>query len=145
MQRESESLKDLNKIVERTQMTELSEMLNKFWQDPVKQRWLIDSEKLIASALDLFNKDPEILLNDKEYLQKMKEAQKIALEIQKSMQAVGPQQPTDAQQTPMWEWQAAWASPYNANPEPQPQELQAMQTPQPQQMDVASILKAAQE
>lgn len=47
-QRDSESLKDVNKIVERSQMAEFINFTNAFAQDPTKQRWLLDNEKLLA-------------------------------------------------------------------------------------------------
>ena len=83
---ESESLKDINKIVERSQMTEFINFANAFAQDPVKQRRLMDNEKIISDGLELFNKDPNILMNDKAYLEKLKKAQEEAMKIQQEMQ-----------------------------------------------------------
>lgn len=64
--------------------------MNAFANDPVKQRWIADNEKLLSSGFDLFNKDPSCLLSDEAYMKKVEEAQKMAQKMQEAQQIMSP-------------------------------------------------------
>ena len=81
----SESIKEMNKIVERQQFLELLKVLQTVGNDPVTGRWLIDMPKLAAVAIDLFNQDLELLLEDDDYVKQLKWAEQIKIKLQKEI------------------------------------------------------------
>jgi len=149
-ERDSESIRDINKVVERSQLAQLTSFLKTFWQDPITQRRMIDSEKLLQQWVDLFNWDPGTILTNEEYQKKVIASQKDAIKIQKELQKFQQKElwvtwrwPENAEGGE-WHWPlpAAWSS-YNASwatKDPNQAPL-----PETWWVDMSSILKQANE
>lgn len=85
---DSESIREMNKIVERQQFLELLKVINLVGKDPTSGKWLINMTKLAEVALDLFNQDLWLLLDDKEYLKQLVDAEKLKLDLQDAVRAL---------------------------------------------------------
>ncbi len=162
---DSESIRDINKVVERSQLQELTSFLTTFGNDPISWKRFIDNEKLIAEGLDLFNKNPDILLTDKEYQSKMKKAQTEAIKMQSELSKyqqdlAGEQQQWQQQdwgnqammQAMQWWWWAPtqewWSGPAPQAPVPGSNVNSNLEEGSPNEaaaMWVASILKQVNE
>jgi len=140
---DSESIRDVNKVVERSQLRDLTEFLKTFGNDPHTGQWLIDTRKLLEEWLILFNQPQDILINDKEYLAKLKKHQEATMtvkaELQKYQEKLN-QKNWWGQYPNQWWWQTT--SNYNQS---WWENINDWNVQQPKQYDVASILKAANE
>lgn len=165
---EFESIKDINRIIERWQFPDLVSAVKTLGQDPIDGRRQIKNDQLLKSGLDLFNQNPDIVLNEEEYYQKVLDAKKKWIDLQQAIQSyyneVVPPQPQ--QQWPegtggQWQFspeqQAAYAQKWeqmraenaagrsNYSQWPEENIAPGVKNPQQKPLDVASILKAAQE
>jgi len=154
---DSESIRDLNKVVDRAQLTQLSQFIKMFWQDPIDWKRLIDTRSLLKEWLSLFWKEHSgLIISDEEYTKAVEDSQKLKIKLQKVLQdyqqSIMWQQPQVQwigpwSQRPEWQeiaepWIPQWWSNYNNNPNAQ----QIWQEQEPQWwIDLASILKQANE
>lgn len=111
---EFDSVKDINKTVERAQLTNLINVLPQISTDPVSQRFLINMEAFTTYALSLFvqNSD-DIMLKSEEFYAMSEEWQKQMLNLQKNLQEFQ----TSLQWSPLPPEFAPWSQ-YNQQPSP---------------------------
>ena len=83
---ESESIKDINKVIERWQFGELMKMFSQIWTDPATQRRLVKTEELLANWLQLFNQPTSMIMNSDEYYKRVEDARRKAMEINAELQ-----------------------------------------------------------
>lgn len=151
---ESESLKDINKIVERSQFTELVNAVKVLGQDPLSQRWMVNNEELLRNTFDLFNQNPDMVMDEKTYYEKIKSVKKsqadLQMELQKYFQSIQPQPqfnnpPTGFQQNNPggMDTQSSESSSQVWEPRTELWWVPIEEGKQP--INIASILKAAQE
>jgi len=55
-------------------------------QDPTDGTWMLNNRDLLKSTLDLFNQNPEIVLDEDKYYEKVLDAKKKGIDIQKAIQ-----------------------------------------------------------
>lgn len=147
---DSESIRDINKIIERSQLMQFTNFIKTFGQDPITQRWLIDSEKLLEEWISLFNGDTSMILWEKEYYKRLKKAQEKWMEIQEelrkkmawwqNMSWVWPSNPN-----PEWEPTQDISSWSNYNSDPNAKQIWEVSEPDTGWVDMASIIKQAME
>ena len=79
---EFESIKDINKIVERWQFWDLINAVKTLGMDPTTQTWNVDNQQLLKNGMDLFWQDPNIVLTSDDYYKKVEEAKKKAIDME---------------------------------------------------------------
>lgn len=79
---EFQSIKDINKIVERGQFGELVNTIKMLWQDPTSNRRTVKNEELLKNSLDLFGQNPDLVLTEAEYYKKVEDAKKKVIDME---------------------------------------------------------------
>ena len=79
---EFESIKDINKIVERSQFQELVATVKTLGQDPTTQRRTVKNEDLLKNGLNLFGQDPAMVLSEKDYYKRVQDAKERAIDME---------------------------------------------------------------
>lgn len=79
---EFESIKDINKIVERSQFQELVNTVKTLGQDPTTQRRTIKNEDLLKNGLNLFGQDPSMVLSEKDYYKRVQDSKERAIDME---------------------------------------------------------------
>ena len=79
---EFESIKDINKIVERSQFGEIVNAVKTLGQDPVTQRRQVKNEDLLKNGLNLFNQDPGMVLSEEDYYKRVEDSKKKAIDME---------------------------------------------------------------
>jgi len=165
---EFESIKDINKIVERSQFTEIVNAVKTLGQDPVTQRRQVKNSDLLRNWLDMFNQDPNMVLWEDEYYKMVEDAKKKAIDMEVQLmlytteaKKLLPQEPQmgwgqwQFQNSPQW-WgyqQWGWVYPYTpkqpaeAGPTWWTSEVGAAAAPWEvaPPMNIAEVMKAAAE
>lgn len=148
---EFESIKDINKIVERWQFGELVNAVKVLWQDPASQTWNVNNQQLLKNGMNLFNQNPDIILSQDDYYKKVEEAKKKAIDMEAELMNYVKEMQSKMQPTPSPE---AIPSPEGSTPAPEagPTEVWASEiwVPVPpgeakEPMTVANILKQVNE
>ena len=140
---EFESIKDINKIVERSQFKELVDSVKTLGQDPTTQRWTVKNEDLLRNGLNLFGQDPNMVLSEKDYYKRVQDAKERAIDMEVELMLYTTEakkklpQPPPMQNVDGWyakEWgqfqnspsgkpyqQWGWQYPYKSPNQPSPQ------------------------
>lgn len=108
---EFDSLKDVNRSLERSQASEFLNSLNMVMKDPVDWRVLVNMEEVLTYITSLYSKNNDFSLSEKEFYDQLKRSQEKMSEIQQSASVWQEQ----ASQPIVWEEatqldQRAWAS-----------------------------------
>lgn len=84
---EFESLKDINKTVERSQWNNLLAQLPAIANDPVRQKYLLNMESIATHVMSLYNPNNDnFILTDEQFYTMSEDGQKKMMEMQKKLE-----------------------------------------------------------
>lgn len=153
---EFESIKDINKIVERWQFQDIVNSVKTLGMDPTTQTWNVDNSKLLKNGMDLFWQSPDIVLTPDDYYKKVEDAKKKAIEMEAELMRYVEEMKRKAAEkagVPA-EWAEVIPSPQGSTPIPEggvgPTAVSEVWAPVApgeikEPMNVANILKAVNE
>lgn len=90
---EFDSLKDVNRSLERSQAIEFLQALQMIMKDPIDWRVLIDMQEIVWYVTQLYSKNNDFSLDPEEFYKRLKEWQERMSKIQKDLQPQEPQFP----------------------------------------------------
>jgi len=93
---EFDSIANINRILERSQIMEFVQNSRILWEDPVTQKYLLDNKKIISVLSDLYNRPWQFNLTDEQYKELVLKANKLKQNIQEELWATN---------EAMWWWQ----------------------------------------